>query len=105
MNGNQSTEVEREVLIARVVASLSAEFAQRLLPRALGVQAQVADGESLTDDDAAFLTDMLAMLAAAEALFEEHPDIAALHRCALSLYDDIMTEACANDAPRSAVGY
>ncbi len=74
-------------------AALAADFGQRQLPRALGLHAQVAAGEPLTADDEAMLVDMLEALASAGILFGHPPEIDALHRCALSLYDDIMTEA------------
>ncbi len=81
---------------------LSAEFLQRLIPRTLGIQAQLADGDILTDDDAAFLADMLDTLGAGDELFEHHRGIEAPHRCALSLHDDIMTRRFANEAARFA---
>ena len=97
MNSKPATEVERELLLAQVTGALTNEFLQRQLPRALGILAQLAGGDSLTHDDDAFLADMLATLSCASELFDHHRDIEALHRCALSLYDDIMTEAFAKE--------
>jgi hypothetical protein len=72
---------------------LAADFGQRQLPRALSLHAQVAAGEPLAADDEALLADMLEALASAGVRFGHPPEIEALHRCALSLYDDIMTAA------------
>jgi hypothetical protein len=100
MRTNPSAVADRELLIERAVAALSGDFLQRQLPRALGIQVQVAEGEGLGDEDAAFLADMLDTLACAGALFGHHRDIEALHRCALSLHDDIMREAVADTSRR-----
>jgi hypothetical protein len=95
-------DAEAELLIERVVSALASEFTQRQLPRALAIQAEQSAGDALSAEDAAFLADMLESLASASALFDGRRDLAALHRCAASLYDDIMTEAFVATRPRHA---
>jgi hypothetical protein len=80
---------------AQAVSALASDFVHRRLPRALALQAQLGEGEPIGDDDAAFLADTVDTLAAASALFGQNPELNALHRCALGLCDDIMTEASA----------
>ncbi|MCG6941599.1 MAG: hypothetical protein LJE69_10150 [Thiohalocapsa sp.] len=93
MSGDTAACSEHDPPIAQAVASLSAEFIQRQLPRALGIQVQVADGEALSDEDVAFLMEMVDTLGCAGELLGHDPRLEAMHRCALSLYDDILTEA------------
>jgi hypothetical protein len=97
MNGPLAEALDPELLLERATTSLANEFMQRQLPRALDMLSQVGAGEPLSDDDTAFFADTLASLACASELFEHHPDIEALHRCAQTLYDDIMTAAFANE--------
>jgi hypothetical protein len=86
-------DAEAELLIERVVSALASEFTQRQLPRALAIQAELSAGDALSAEDAAFLADMQESLASTSELLDGQPELAALHRCAASLYDDIMTEA------------
>jgi hypothetical protein len=102
-NRGPSAEAESELLIERVVLALATDFTQRQLPHALAIQAEVSDGHALNAEDVASLTDMLDSLASASALFDQHPDLEALYRCAASLYDEIMTEAFVATSPKEAV--
>jgi hypothetical protein len=95
MNTLEQWAADEELLQQRAVAGLASGFLQQQLPRALGIQVQLTDGEFVDGDDAAFLAEMLDTLASAGEVLGQQPEVGALHRCARSLYDDIMTEASA----------
>jgi hypothetical protein len=102
MSMDLASAAEADLLIERAVSALAAAFCQRQLPRTLDILAERDGGETLNAGDAAFLADMVDRLDSASASFDQHPDIAALHRCARSLYDDIMTKAFAGTHARRA---
>jgi hypothetical protein len=91
-----------ELLIEQASRVLTGAFAQHQLQRMLDLLKQVQDDGPLRDDDSAFLEDVLAALARTHGLRAHHPDVETLHRCALGLYDDIMTAAQASVRLRAA---
>jgi hypothetical protein len=104
MTRDSGSEDDMEVLIDRAVSALATEFLQRQLPRVQAIQADLAAGDSLSAEDAAFVSEMLESLASAAASFDGSPELAALHRCAASLYDDVMTQAFVAPRPKRGVG-
>ncbi len=87
---------ERELQVAQAMAVLSADLLRRCLPRALAMQGQLAEVAALDEDDAACLSDLVDTLARASEALGHDSDIAALHRCARMLCDEILTEAFAS---------
>jgi hypothetical protein len=94
---------DEKLQIEQAVAAVVTDFVHRTLPCALGIQAQVTDGERLGDDDFRFLEDMLGQIESVAVLLDRHPRIESLHRCASGLYDDIITAAFLNEYAASAV--
>lgn len=82
-----------ELLIEQASRALTGAFAQHQLQRMLDLLKQAQDDGRLRDDDSAFLAEVLAALARTHGLRAHHPDVETLHRCALGIYDDIMTAA------------
>lgn len=99
MTGNPPPGMARErphdLPTEQAIRALTSAFAQHQLPQLLAILAQVRGAGALTGDDETFLTETLATLADASAALGQHRDTEAIRRGALTLYDDIMTAACA----------
>ena len=101
MSGITAAGTESRLMIERAISALAHEFEHRQLPRAICIRQQVAEGATLDEEDARFLTEMLEILDSACALFDQHPAAIALQRGAASICDEIMTESFIN-AERAA---
>lgn len=99
MTGHQPPDMAHEALTEQTARDLAGAFIQHRLPRMLRLLEQVGDADPLTADDDVFLSETLASLSNAVGALGQDRDIETMHRCALALYDDIVTAAHTSHAP------
>lgn len=80
-----------------VVQVLLERFEKFRLPRALDIKARVDAGETLTENDIAFLERVMGDAEAIRRYVDKRPDMQQLYTRAVSLYQDITKKALENE--------
>jgi hypothetical protein len=100
---DQPQEVVSDLLIEQVGRVATGGFVQYQLPRTLDILADVAVSGALAREYLDFLEGLVRSLAGAEAALDRHRDIKLLHRCTLTLYDEVLSTAAAKQRPPGVV--
>lgn len=83
------------------IAALMIRFKEYRLPRAMRMLDRVNAGETLTDDDIAFLKRVFNDARANQQLVKRNPDYSELVSRALALYEEIIEKAMENEKAQS----
>lgn len=87
---------------AGTIAALMIRFKQYRLPRAMRMLDRVNAGETLMDNDIAFLKRVFNDARANQQLVKRNPDYSELVSRALSLYEEIIEKATENEKAKKS---
>lgn len=79
-----------------VLAVLVERLEKQRLPRVLDIKARVDKGETLTDPDIAFLSEVMEDAMKVKPLIDNHPEYQELARKVTGLYKEVTDKALAN---------